>query len=72
MEQIAIKKLQILHDRTGRILAAVHDGPLTVGMPTVGTVPRVVRISSRSKCPRLIKGFRWGSCFPGFNYARAA
>jgi hypothetical protein len=38
MEQLAIKKLQILHDR-GRILAAVHDGPLTAGMPAVGIVP---------------------------------
>jgi hypothetical protein len=39
MEQIAIKQLQIMHDRTGHILAAVHDGPLTAGMPAVGIVP---------------------------------
>jgi hypothetical protein len=40
MEQIEIKKLQVLHDRAGRILATVNDGPVTPGMPTVGIAPK--------------------------------
>ena len=71
MEQLAIKKLQILHDR-GRILAAVHDGPLTAGMPwAVGIVPArgqtLVAIEVPAAHPRAFDG---GNCFPGFNYAR--
>ena len=39
MEPIRITKLKVLHDRAGRILAAVHDGAPAAGGPTIGIRP---------------------------------
>ena len=63
MEQTAIKKLQTLHDRTGRILAAVHDGPLTAGMPTVGIVPARGQTLVAIEVPAAHQGLPMGQLF---------
>jgi hypothetical protein len=39
MANVVIKKLQVLHDRSGRILAAVHDASAP-GAPVIGLVAR--------------------------------
>jgi hypothetical protein len=39
MEPIRITKLKVLHDRAGRILAAVHDDAPPAGGPTIGIRP---------------------------------
>jgi hypothetical protein len=63
MEQIAIKKLQILHNRTGRVLAAVHYGPLTAGMPTVGIVPARGQNLVAIEVPAAHQGLSMGQLF---------
>jgi hypothetical protein len=63
MEQIAIKKLQIMHDRTGHILAAVHDGPLTAGMPAVGIVPARGQTLVAIEVPAAHQGLSMGQLF---------
>jgi hypothetical protein len=61
--ELAIKKLQILHDRTGRILAAMHDGPLTAGMPTVGIVPARGQNLVAIEVPAAHQGLSMGQLF---------
>jgi len=63
MEQIAIKKLQVLHDRTGRILATVHDIPSAPGMPTLGIAPTRGQNLVMLDVPAAHQGLTMGQLF---------
>jgi hypothetical protein len=63
MENIAIKKLRVLHDRTGRILAAVHDTEPAPGMPSVGIVPARGQTLVAIEVPAAHQGLMMGQLF---------
>jgi hypothetical protein len=62
MEQIAIKKLQVLHDRNGRILAAIHDEAVP-GMPVLGIVPARGQVLTALEVPAAHQARTMGQLF---------
>jgi hypothetical protein len=62
MEQIAIKKLKVLHDRNGRILAAIHD-EAAPGMPVLGIVPARGQVLTALEVPAAHQARTMGQLF---------